>query len=243
MKKLNILFIETFYGGSHKAFADAFKKFSQHNISMLTLPDNNWKWKIRLSALTISEKIKTSPTLQPDIIISGGMTSLCDIKALTTTKAKIVLYAHEMQIAYPQPDKNKTDYSILLPDLKNMLIADHIFFNSEFHMNTAISNMKNMVEEISRTEPGFNFFPEEILKKSSIIYPGIKSSELKQMPGNTEESTADKHIPVILWNHRWEYDKKPGTFFQYFERTERRRAEIQTDSFRRVFTTCSKVFY
>ena len=39
--KLNILYIEPFYTGSHKKWIDAYKKYSKHNIQILGLPGKN----------------------------------------------------------------------------------------------------------------------------------------------------------------------------------------------------------
>ncbi|MDA3941475.1 MAG: DUF3524 domain-containing protein, partial [Spirochaetia bacterium] len=51
MKSLKILFLESFYSGSHKAFADGLIKNSKHNIEILTMPARFWKWRMKGAAL------------------------------------------------------------------------------------------------------------------------------------------------------------------------------------------------
>ena len=59
--------------------------------------------------------------------------------------------------------------------------------------------------------PDFNNFDsiKEISKKSSVLYIGC---ELKKF--NKHKISENKKKPLILWNHRWEFDKNPELFFQ-----------------------------
>ena len=62
-KKLNIVLIEPFYTGSHKAWAEGYQQSSQHNIHIISLKGIYWKWRMHGGAITLAkmfnEYIKT----------------------------------------------------------------------------------------------------------------------------------------------------------------------------------------
>ena len=54
-EKLNITLIEPFFTGSHKAWAEGYKKNSQHNISIISLKGIYWKWRMHGGAITLAK--------------------------------------------------------------------------------------------------------------------------------------------------------------------------------------------
>ena len=50
MSILNILFLEPFYGGSHREFADGLVQHSRQRIELHTLPARFWRWRMRGAA-------------------------------------------------------------------------------------------------------------------------------------------------------------------------------------------------
>lgn len=50
---------------------------------------------------------------------------------------------------------------------------------------------------------------DAILKKSSVLYLGLDLARFDAYQAEQVEK-----IPLILWNHRWEYDKNPEDFFK-----------------------------
>ncbi|MCK5007550.1 MAG: DUF3524 domain-containing protein, partial [Spirochaetales bacterium] len=45
------LFLEPFYGGSHREFAEGWQQSSRHTLELHTLPARFWKWRMRGAAL------------------------------------------------------------------------------------------------------------------------------------------------------------------------------------------------
>ena len=51
----DIVYIEPYYGGSHKDFINVLQK--EFNGDLYTLPPSKWNWRMRVSALYFSECI------------------------------------------------------------------------------------------------------------------------------------------------------------------------------------------
>ena len=50
-----------------------------------------------------------------------------------------------------------------------------------------------------------------IEKKSEVLYIGIDFKEIDKYKVSKDDD------PIIIWNHRWEYDKNPKLFFDALE--------------------------
>jgi glycosyltransferase involved in cell wall biosynthesis len=209
MYRLKILFIEAFYGGSHRAFADGLINHSRYDIHLISLPARFWKWRLRGASLHFSREIENWQDY--DLIISGGMMSLADLKALAGPDLPpLVLYSHESQLSYPLPPEEKIDYQFGFTDISNCLTADGILFNSRFHLDAFFHELGPFLQRIPEYRP--DWIPEAIRKKSRVMYPGCELSAFHNPP-----KLPRNNPPLILWNHRWEFDKAPEKFFKALE--------------------------
>ncbi|MFC1671246.1 DUF3524 domain-containing protein [Spirochaetota bacterium] len=216
---MKILIIEPFFTGSHSAWANGIKKFSAHDIYIIKLPGKHWKWRMHGSAITLAKKFKNL-NIKPDLIIATDMIDLTSFLALTrkeTHSTPVILYFHENQLNYPWSPKdrdliNKRDKHYVFINYISAIAADHIFFNSKFHMDSFTNELPKFLE----------LFPDYrekssvdlIKKKSEVLHLGI---DLKKFDGfiiDKQRINTDTIVPTILWNHRWEYDKNPGDFFE-----------------------------
>ena len=212
----NILLLNPFHGGSHGQWAEGLIGYSEHNFTILTLPDRNWKWRMHGAAIQFSKQL-LDQDLNPDIILTTDMLDVSTLKALICNKlpaVKIYSYFHENQITYPwsptdQDVELKRDYHYAFINYVSALASDKVFFNSEFHLNSFLQGVQTIL----------GHFPDridlstvnDIKEKSFVLGLGMELSAI------TNENRATKHeknaIPVLLWNHRWEYDKNPELFF------------------------------
>jgi glycosyltransferase involved in cell wall biosynthesis len=88
------------------------------------------------------------------------------------------------------------------------LAADAVLFNSAYHLKSFISELTRMLDAF----PDYNE-PDsagEILAKSRVLPLGVDLSALDKHKIRRDPDSP----PLILWNHRWEYDKNPGDFFE-----------------------------
>ena len=211
---MKILIIEPYFTGSHKSWLNGFKKNSSHSIKIISMKGQFWKWRMHGGAITLAQKFN-STNYMPDLIIATDMLDLSTFISLTRKKSSgipIVLYFHENQITYPW---SKTDRDVLgnrdkhygFINYSSALSADYILFNSKFHMNSFLGELPRFLKQF----PDYNEIEtvDTIKNKSQVLYLGIDLKALDKI----KLEKMEKGTPIILWNHRWEYDKNPELFF------------------------------
>ncbi|MEL1226943.1 MAG: DUF3524 domain-containing protein, partial [Candidatus Neomarinimicrobiota bacterium] len=52
---MKILIIEPYFTGSHKQWAESYKSNSSHNIKILSLKGQFWKWRMHGGAITLAK--------------------------------------------------------------------------------------------------------------------------------------------------------------------------------------------
>ncbi|MGD9215579.1 MAG: DUF3524 domain-containing protein [Desulfobacteraceae bacterium] len=208
-RPLKFLFIEPFYGGSHRDFADGLKAHSRHHIHLVTLPDRFWKWRMRGAAIYWSNRIDDPG--QYDGLIVSSLLNLADLKALWGSQCPPALvYFHENQLTYPSSPQNRPDHQPGFTNIITALTAERIVFNSHTHRRAFLAALPDFVRSMPDFRP--KWVTSAIEEKSTVAYPGCHFStrlELEQRP------TAQP--PLIIWNHRWEHDKNPEAFFRALE--------------------------
>ena len=209
---MKILLIEPYFTGSHKQWAEGFKLYSKHDVRILSMKGQFWKWRMHGGAITLAESFNQNKW-KPDLILCTDMLDLTTFLSLTRKKTKNIptaIYFHENQISYPWSPRDRDkiqnrDNHYGFINYVSALCADKVFFNSKFHMNSFLDNL----------HPFLKNFPDHneigtisiIKEKSSVLHVGLELSKFKT------KSTNKSNPPVILWNHRWEYDKNPELFF------------------------------
>ena len=214
---MKILLIEPYFTGSHKQWAMGFAKHSRHNIHLLTMKGQFWKWRMHGGAITLAKMFNAMDWL-PDLIFASDMLDLNTFLSLTRDKSngiRTAFYFHENQLSYPwSPDdrdiKNKRDSHYGFINYSSALTADKVFFNSKFHMKSFLNALNPFLKQF----PDHQEFDtiDIIKKKSEVLFLGMDLSRLRKhiLPKDSR--------PIVLWNHRWEYDKNPESFFRILKR-------------------------
>lgn len=202
---MKILFLEPFFGGSHKDVALGFKAHSRHEVTLVTLPDKFWKWRMRGAALYFVNKIKDFSAF--DAIITNDMLDLTDLIGLAGKDIPpVLIYFHENQLSYPLETGQKRDFHLGFTNIISALAADSILFNSEFHFKGFIAAADRLIRRMPDFRP--KWVIRKIREKTQIVYPGCHFKT-----GRVALKERDMESPLIIWNHRWEYDKNPEFFF------------------------------
>ncbi len=231
---LKFLFLESFFGGSHREFAEGLAENSRHEIEILPLPARFWKWRMRGAALWFVKEIKNLKSY--DGLITTNMMSLSDFKSLSGPACPpVLLYFHENQFAYPLAPGERMDYQYGFTDITTALAADRVVFNSRFHYETFFSSLPVFLNRMPEFRPAWVI--EAIRSKSGVLYPGCRFSPLTD--DEFSEAAEEKPgPPMIIWNHRWEFDKAPEVFFQALDTVADKGADFRLallgENFRRV---------
>jgi glycosyltransferase involved in cell wall biosynthesis len=205
--KLKFLFLEPFFGGSHREFAKGLISRSKHRIDLVTMPARFWKWRMRGAALYFIKKIPSLETYNG--LITTGLMSLSDYKVLSKGQCPPALvYFHETQLTYPLAPGEHMDYQFGFTDITTALAAERILFNSRTHSDSFFSKLPGFLKMMPEYRP--NWVVEAIRSKAGVLYPGCRFPA--QVLSATEFSR--EVPPLVIWNHRWEFDKNPDEFFQ-----------------------------
>ena len=221
-KPLDVLLIEPYFGGSHKAWAEGLVSWSDHSIQTLTMLPRFWKWRMRGAALRAARQIGDTLKI-PDVLIASDMFDLAGFLGLArreVSEIPIVLYMHENQWTYPQqvldsnwPDSRRRraerrDKHYPFLNLTSMLAADEIWWNSRHNLDAALNAIPGFMRSFPDMYEVIDI--ERLQRKSMVIAPGV---DLKDAIGRAGATSREPGPARILWNHRWEYDKRPSTFF------------------------------
>jgi glycosyltransferase involved in cell wall biosynthesis len=206
---MNILFLEPFYGGSHREFADGLIAQSRHTIEPVTLPARFWKWRMRGAAIDFARRVAVPEKY--DVLMATDLMSVADLKAIWGRRCPpVLLYFHENQFSYPLAPTESMDVQFGFTNITSALAADRVCFNSRTHYDAYFSSMRDFLNMMPDCRP--RWILEDIRAKSSVCYPGCafpKTDPLMEPPARNKA-----HPPIIVWNHRWEHDKNPEAFFE-----------------------------
>ena len=232
---MRILIIEPFNGGSHAAWAKGYQRYSEYKIDILGLPGENWKWRMQGAAVTLArqfiELLKKGNNY--DLIIASDMLDLATFLGLirnnpAATKPgagfKVALYFHENQLTYPLSLNEKSkpagrDRQFGLINFTSALAADICLFNSAFHRQNFLTALPQFLQRF----PDYQELDavSEIRQKSEVLHLGLDLQQLEKFKPATAVSSQNawspERPPLILWNHRWEYDKNPTDFFKLLQ--------------------------
>ena len=205
--RLKFLFLEPFFGGSHREFARGLVTHSRHKIDLLTLPDRFWKWRMRGAALYF---IKKAPSLKSyDGLLTTGLMSLTDFKALSNNTCPPTLtYFHETQLTYPLAPGERMDFQFGFTDITTALAADRMLFNSKTHRDAFFAHLPGFLKMMPEYRP--LWLVDTIRARADVLYPGCRFPA-GELPG---ADSPRGRPPLIIWNHRWEFDKSPDQFFE-----------------------------
>jgi glycosyltransferase involved in cell wall biosynthesis len=217
---LKFLFLEPFFGGSHREFAEGLISHSRHRIDLVSLPARFWKWRMRGAALYFLKKVSALESYRG--LITTDLMSLSDFKALAPGGCPpAVVYFHENQFTYPLAPGEQMDYQYGFTDITTALAADRILFNSRTHRDAFFKALPNFIKMMPEHRP--QWVVEAIRPKADVLYPGCR------VPAGwaADEDITRHQPPLIIWNHRWEFDKNPAEFFDALDDVLKNGAEFQ----------------
>ena len=221
---MHIVILEPYFTGSHASWANEYRTYSRHQVTIIRLSGQYWKWRMHGGAVTLAGAF-LSGTVRADLLLATDMLDLTTFLALTrkvSASTKTVLYFHENQITYPWSPRDRDitkerDMHYGFINYASALAADAVLFNSRYHLDAFFKALPRFLKSF----PDHNELQtvEQIRAKSSVLHLGMDLRKFDSLSAHhKKKSTAAP--PLILWNHRWEYDKNPEEFFALLYRLD-----------------------
>ena len=210
---VDVLVVEPYFSGSHRAWAEGFAQSTSHRVSLATLPGRFWKWRMFGGSLTLAHeavsRYQNHP--KPDVLLASDMLDLPSFLGHAGSALGdpiTILYMHENQLTYPLSPTARDDLAYAYMNWSSMVRADEVWFNSEYHLESAFGAL-----------PGFlRHFPDH---RHSGLIDGVRSKS-HVLPVGVDLAWVEEPIksspPLIVWNQRWEHDKNPGRMFAALDR-------------------------
>jgi len=216
-----LVLLEPYFTGSHKNWAQEYARYSTHSVTILSLPGRFWKWRMHGGAVTLAQQFNALP-VSPDLILASDMLDLTTFLALTrprSARIPVALYFHENQLTYPwsPTDRDvqaKRDSHYGFINYASALAADALFFNSAYHLDSFFEALPKFLKHF----PDFNEADSvnALRRKAKVLPLGLDLRRFKiqnSNPKTPNQKPKTQNPKLILWNHRWEYDKNPADFF------------------------------
>ncbi len=226
---MDIVLLEPYFTGSHRAWAWGLAKHSRHRVRILSLSGHFWKWRMHGGAITLA-RMFLDLAARPDLILATDMLDLTTFLALTrerTADLPVAVYFHENQLTYPWSPQDRDlqrnrDRHYGFINFATALSADAVFFNSEYHRRSFLHALPKFLHHF----PDYQELPtvEQIKTKSEVLPLGLDLRRLDELKGRYHLKRSDR--PLLLWNHRWEYDKNPEEFFEALRRVAENRPDF-----------------
>ncbi len=226
MEILNVMFIEPYDGGSHRAFRQGLAAHSRHRLECLTLPPRFWKWRMRGAAPYFADIINQRSGPACNLIVATDFLNLADLRGLLAPpwdRVPCLLYMHENQLTYPLSPEEEFDFHFGFTNIISALVAVAVVFNSVYHRELFLESLPNYLAKMPDAVP--KDVRRRIADKSVVLPVGLDRSPhvsdafAPYLGGECEPEVGppwpqNGEAPVILWNHRWEFDKRPDQFAQ-----------------------------
>lgn len=204
---MKILLLSAYSAQSHQTWCKyIMEMFPEIKWTLLSLSGRYFNWRIRGNALSWSVSQRQILNEQYDMVLATSMVDCATLRGLVPNLANIpwVVYFHENQFEYPVSSKNEHTEPKMV-SLYNALCAKTVIFNSQYNYQTFVSGLeaflKMMPDEVPRETIPL------ITEKSVVIPVPVKVKEVSLA------YKKDHTVPVLLWNHRWEYDKGPQQLY------------------------------
>ncbi len=213
MKK-KILVLEPYFGGSHRQFLEGLAKNVEADFYWLTLPARKWKMRMQLSAYWFYGEIEKNREefKNSDVILCSTFVDVAVLRSLLSRIAwwdngtRILTYFHENQFAYPNQIADSSIHQFTAINFGSAVASDKIGFNSRFNRDSFLDGCRKYLKKAA--DMNLVKVVENLEEKSSVLYPGIDFTAIDK-----KDRKHNNSLPVIIWNHRWEHDKGPESFF------------------------------
>lgn len=220
--RLHIWLLSPYHTGSHAAWANGYQAHSRHRVTLLTMAGRFWKWRMQGGAIELAAQGHSLLTQgdPPDAVLATDMVNLPAwlglMRGRLPVTVPVVLYMHENQLTYPWAPGVKPDLAYAMINWLSQLSADTVLFNSAYHRQSWFEELPRLLKHF----PDYNHLSliDQAQRRSQIAPVGIDCAALTHVAARSPQPGAKP--PLIVWNQRWEYDKRPDRFFRLLYRLD-----------------------
>ncbi len=209
------LLLSAYRSDSHAVWSDWLtRNIAGVDWRVLELPGRHFAWRIRGNPLSWLDKIGDE---SPDLILATSMVDLATLKGLKPHLAPVPAwyYFHENQFAYPMSRQQVRSIEPRMVQLYGALAADRLLFNSRFNCDSFLDGVDELLEMMPDGIP-----------------PGLRDRlaprcDVLPVPVEPIPASRQRDRRLIVWNHRWEYDKGPELFAEAMIRLDEAGADFR----------------
>lgn len=230
---MNILLLSAYHARSHAYWSDQLQqRLPEFHWRLLQLSPRYFNWRIRGNPLSWIHIRDELADFTPDVMVATSMVDLATLRGLNPQLAQIpaLVYCHENQFAYPESGSAPSRLEPLMVNLYSALSADALCFNSTYNQNSFLNGVKHFLQRMPDALD-VSAVLSELEEKAQVLPVPLHAPQQGGRRDKTDEP------PIVLWNHRWEYDKGPEHLLavvQTFRKAgERVRWAIVGESFRK----------
>lgn len=219
---MKVFVAESWLGGSHRAWAEGYRRSSRHDVTVLGLEPAGWKWRLRAGAAPLAALVAAAVRRAgqwPDAIIVSGLVDVSSFLGhlRAPTEVTVVAYMHESQLVYPTINGN-VDGDAVQRNWDSWLAADAVWFNSEFHRRSVVDALPAWASSLP--ESLSSDLIDEVTSSFEVRPVGVDTVPAAEQHRMQTESVPPpaRDRPIVLWPHRWEPDKAPEVFARAVDR-------------------------
>ena len=215
-----VLILEPYYGGSHRLFLQGLQKTVAADYTLLILPARKWKVRMQLSAFWFVQEIEKMAVEERsfDAVLCSTFVDVAVLRSLLVSiagwnrEARINTYFHENQFVYPSQVQSIDTRQFTAINLNTAMASDSCAFNSHYNLESFLGAVQVSLKRATDMKP--LDCVAAIREKCVVLYPGMDYSSIDNAENPGERDSEKGSPPTLVWNHRWEHDKGPESFFE-----------------------------
>jgi glycosyltransferase involved in cell wall biosynthesis len=205
---MRVLVCEPYFTGSHRSWAEGLAAHSRHDVRLVSHSGGFWKWRMQGAALTLAEEVRrlVAEWGRPDVLVASDMVhlpALLGLARVVLADTAVAVYFHENQLTYPMPEGATADETYAMTNWLSMAAADRVVFNSEHHRAEVLAALPRLLRRFP--DHRHTGLVDAVAERMVVLPVGV---DVDRFAGDDRGDP-----PIVLWNHRWEYDKDPAAFF------------------------------
>ncbi|RAL23079.1 DUF3524 domain-containing protein [Lujinxingia litoralis] len=211
---MKLLLLSAYHAHSHAQWARGLAEHLEDvEIDIHALPPRHFAWRFRGNALAFAHELNVEPAGY-HALLATSMVDLATLRGIDPRFASLptALYFHENQFAYPSTQGEQTLH-FQLTSLYSALAADRLLFNSAFNRDSFLEGASTLLKRLPDHAP--SALVDALRQRSHLLPVPLHDTLFEPTePEYRPDDRPDHQRPLrLLWNHRWEYDKAPQTFF------------------------------